>query len=840
MRSAFRTFVAVIFVFAAQLGSHRCNASHEETGHSRFLQSDTDEEEDPSILLYENMPAVGAKSCAERSQCMTTHSGWIRFGAKVGRKESYVYKKMNEGVLFYCIISEFGSDPYVGQSKVCQQEVIAPTPAPSFGPTQYPTIKPTASPSQAGETLSPTLAPLETPSQSPTVSPTGQPSTAPTATLPTLAPTGLPSTLPSASPETQIPTGAPLSSPTSSPSAAPSGAPGTTPTVIDETVAPVTTAAPTLEGTQQATRTPTPEPSNSTPLTSSPTSSPVTKADAQCLGLSSNTDCSANQNCLWSGTKCETLRVGSRSSESGLSWAPIVATNLAIFGIVICVAALAFVHIHRYKPVIQLSQAFFLKMVCVGALLVNTAVFPSAFEPKSVGLCYLRKWWFDLAFTFALSMMLVKVWRVWKVFNSPVGKSMHITNSYLIKCVAGVMAIDIILLLAWTLSPDGVEIATSETNSGNICLSTGTGLWLLFLSYVFLALLVLVTAFFACRVKDLGSVLGESRQIFTIANNILVFGMFSILLTVSDAVTEDIRVLFFAFSIFWCSTVGVIVLVQAKYERFYMTREEILRAATEKKSMSQGASMSGREGFDTQGSFNTGAQTTTGNTGFLDDVELHNLTGNAPRPRGFPTGKLYASEGGGGSYTTHATAVDEIENRLQRSASTRSYTDAAPALHLARDHLSPRGRGPTPNFGDKFLSGVKKNAGTPLSSASSNSVHQNNAQAQNNHSMKLTSKADDQQNSTSSSEPEKAPEKTRSVTMDKPDSSVKAEERPAPTMVQQAVPGELSLSSGFKVGERGVWEEFIHRETGETFWSHKETGQITQSLEDISTGLNVV
>ncbi len=619
-----------------------------------------------------------------------------------------------EGTNFWCFLYNFYlEDPAFEVLKSCEISVRGEITA---NPTSSPTSGPTASPTTGQPTSSPTQKPTASPTTGqPTSSPTQKPTASPTTAQPTSSPTQK-----TTAPQTLAPSASPT---TSGPSSSP------------------TTQSPSLSPTRQ------------------PSSSPTINRIAFCGALMNATDCSRVNFCTWSDSGESCFATGKKTpapTTGGISVITVIAANLGLIGVVLCLLALGFIHYHRDKPVIQLSQAFFLKLLCVGALLVNTSVFPAAFEPTESWLCYLRKWWFEITLSFTLSIMFVRVWRVWRVFHGKTETAKGMTDSYLLRRVAQLVGIDAVLLTVWSVvgSP---TVEYDDDKEGMVCVCEST--WTVVLTYLYLGALVVLTAIFAFRVMHLGSVLGETKQIWIIINNIIVFAIFNVLIYFVG--TEEHRVLTFAVTIFWCTLFSLFVLLWAKYEKFSLTRQDILLDATAKKKGSLNASTH----VSRESTFRTGA------SGFATAEELKTVSANAVRFQ------QPAETGAGGSPLG--------SNSSTNSGSFRAATDHVQPVQMPQWNASATENSAPLNSGSSVGS-----AAPPLHSGSS--------------FAELTTSYP-----TIDTE-EKEPSNQRNG-----------------RLKRQLT--ESAMADGFKIGENGLWDEYVHRETGEGFWVHKETGEFSNT-----------
>ncbi|CAK9016661.1 Gamma-aminobutyric acid type B receptor subunit 2 (GABA-B receptor 2) (GABA-B-R2) (GABA-BR2) (GABABR2) (Gb2) (G-protein coupled receptor 51) (HG20), partial [Durusdinium trenchii] len=642
---------------------------------------------------------------------------------------------------------------------------------------------------------------------------------------PTVSPTRAPSATPSAAPTTAEPTRSPSAAPTT-----PGPTDSPTETVTEPTEEPTTPQPTTPQPTESpvvgpTTPSPSRAPSSSptkAPSTMSPTGSPTIDTVLFCKLITEQSECAGFTFCVWTKTNdVESCKATSQvrpenepEDDGGLEWVSVVATLIAILGLLAAVASLLFVHVHQTKPVMVLGGVKFLKLLCVGAMLLNIGVFFYAFPPKSTGLCVVRKWWFDLAFVFTFSILLVKMWRVWRLVYA----EKRVEDHAMFRMMAGLFLVYVFLLVLWAAAdpPDAVYDPVEDLYS---CDSGTTGFVFLVISYVFMAGLIVAAIVLAASVYVLGSLIGESKQILFVVNNVVVFGILNAIIAGSGYAEDVMGVLVFAFSVFWCTSLGLAVLLWSKYEKLGMTKQELQEIARQKMATSSGGPSSQGSPPDT---YNTA---TSGNTGLAEQVEMKKVG-----PAGVDRQRMFRH----GS-DTFSGRLAKTDDEFYNFFPSKSYTENAGAIHMAdldgpatggtsfngsrTEEVAPVRLPPRPNVLERASSArsVGSRSRSPHSAQSSKSPGSGYTDAQRYSFPHLDSLSSgrDTPSSFKSSLDNDAP--TPGDNADK-SSSAATDGSNASAVV---------IANGFKIGQVGDWEEYVHRETGESFWVSIETGAIS-------------
>lgn len=157
--------------------------------------------------------------------------------------------------------------------------------------------------------------------------------------------------------------------------------------------------------------------------------------------------------------------------------------NLRIFGYTVCAIIMLlstgfgiFTIAKRGHPTIRKSQPPFLLMICVGTLLIGSAIIPLSFDDENYSeescsiACMAVPWLLFIGFVTAFSALFSKIWRVNKILHSPNRfKRITVTEKDVLAPFAVLMTANLITLICWTaINPLTYErLASSGTDHWN-------------------------------------------------------------------------------------------------------------------------------------------------------------------------------------------------------------------------------------------------------------------------------------------------------------------------------------------------------------------------------------
>jgi len=234
------------------------------------------------------------------------------------------------------------------------------------------------------------------------------------------------------------------------------------------------------------------------------------------------------------------------------------------------VAATAFVVIFRAKPIMRMSQREFLGAFSFSIAVIGASLIPSVLglHAPSVSLCLVHDWLFMLSLSFALSCLLVKEWRVWKVYKSSQKLRMvRVTNKTLFGYISILMIVPVVLLiLGSTLG--NVEPDPCKSFS---CTTAPSG----FALYGYIVLLAVLSCIMAVFSRGVPSVGGESAGIlYSVTFTVFALALLGLIFLLG-VVEADVETLILSFAVCGCCIVALGFIVFRKAWWFDKTQDEI-------------------------------------------------------------------------------------------------------------------------------------------------------------------------------------------------------------------------------------------------------------------------
>ena len=128
----------------------------------------------------------------------------------------------------------------------------------------------------------------------------------------------------------------------------------------------------------------------------------------------------------------------------------ILGYSLCVIGVLICGTFLVVAIVHRKEKILRRSQLIFVYISIVGSILMNVSII-AFIGPNSSVSCIMRPWSIDVSSTLMFAPLIMKLHRVDKLFNNPTLKKITISNYTVIGQVLGLLSVDVIILLIWSV-----------------------------------------------------------------------------------------------------------------------------------------------------------------------------------------------------------------------------------------------------------------------------------------------------------------------------------------------------------------------------------------------------
>lgn len=239
--------------------------------------------------------------------------------------------------------------------------------------------------------------------------------------------------------------------------------------------------------------------------------------------------------------------------------------NKPLFGIICfigslgfctCLAAFSAMCVNRNEPAVRCADSFLTEAFILGCVLLNTSTF-TLLGPNTDSLCMLRIWIFHFFFASALSVLLIKVWRIHKLFEGAQGfRQVQITHRKAATKTLPIVVIQVIILSVFSVvdPPKGstvVETVEGIVMEQSICLPETNAFFATQLAYD--ASLVVFGCILSYLTRNMDPRFGEAKQLLAVMYNIAFIGTVIVIIVHTMDVRETSKIVFKAVGIFWGS-----------------------------------------------------------------------------------------------------------------------------------------------------------------------------------------------------------------------------------------------------------------------------------------------
>jgi len=135
--------------------------------------------------------------------------------------------------------------------------------------------------------------------------------------------------------------------------------------------------------------------------------------------------------------------------------------SFASIGALICTVVFILSVTYRNDKIFRKSQPMFVFIFLLGAIGLNFTIL-ALMGPNTSTSCLLRPWLFNLFATLMFSPLIMKLRRVHTIFNNPTLRKIKVTNLQVGCQVIATLAIDVIILTAWTIADRPNAISVSD------------------------------------------------------------------------------------------------------------------------------------------------------------------------------------------------------------------------------------------------------------------------------------------------------------------------------------------------------------------------------------------
>lgn len=202
------------------------------------------------------------------------------------------------------------------------------------------------------------------------------------------------------------------------------------------------------------------------------------------------------------------------------------------------------VFLRRERPVVKNLSLPFLMLITFGLLLCWLSIFGFV-SPFNRHNCGFGQWVLWIGFSIVMSSLLVKVFRIWRIFDnqSKLSNSSSLSNTRLFMYASGLVLINVIILIVWSaIDPLVPSIASDSSTSWVQCTSTHQNIFMgVLLAYN--GLLLLAVSILAILTRG---VFSQFRESFWIAqSSMIIFFTGCIALIILFAISSSIALAFY-------------------------------------------------------------------------------------------------------------------------------------------------------------------------------------------------------------------------------------------------------------------------------------------------------
>ena len=201
---------------------------------------------------------------------------------------------------------------------------------------------------------------------------------------------------------------------------------------------------------------------------------------------------------------------------------------LTALGYACTLASMAVVWRRRRQSGFKVASPVFIWLSLLGLLCLYSALLLLV-QPVSAGACSALNWMANLGFTLTLAPLLVKAWRVHRIFNRRKMRVVRITNLRLLLMVAALLTMELALLVAWqAYAPMAPSTLTQQPSDGEgerlytQCAYSGASLGFFAAAALSKGLMLAAGVLMAFSTRDVAAQFNESKSIAIAIYNIVI------------------------------------------------------------------------------------------------------------------------------------------------------------------------------------------------------------------------------------------------------------------------------------------------------------------------------
>jgi len=206
-----------------------------------------------------------------------------------------------------------------------------------------------------------------------------------------------------------------------------------------------------------------------------------------------------------------------------------------------------------------MSDWRFTSAFIIGCSLLNLSLLTNL-GPVTDQLCMLRMWSFHLCFVLALSPLLVKVWRVYKLTESArSARRLAITHQKTMLYTLPAILLQVLILALFSfldpsLKETNVIIAGSISSQQSSCQHESKAFGII--QIIFEGGLVVIGCILAFKSRNMGSTLGESKQLLFAMYNVALVALVCVLMKYLLEIDQQYFYVIMTLGVFWATVFG--------------------------------------------------------------------------------------------------------------------------------------------------------------------------------------------------------------------------------------------------------------------------------------------
>ncbi|KAJ3114067.1 hypothetical protein HDU96_002607 [Phlyctochytrium bullatum] len=157
---------------------------------------------------------------------------------------------------------------------------------------------------------------------------------------------------------------------------------------------------------------------------------------------------------------------------------PLALTLLSFAGLLTLLSIFLFLYLlrHRRHPRLRSTSPLFLLLMVFGTLLAHAAMVVYTGEPNRLT-CLLQPWLVVAGYGLTVSALVVRCWRIYKIFRNKYLMKLRLKDADLLRPLALLLAVEVVLLVLWTVLAPPVPALVKLPNSQFWTCSAGSKGW---------------------------------------------------------------------------------------------------------------------------------------------------------------------------------------------------------------------------------------------------------------------------------------------------------------------------------------------------------------------------